>query len=100
MQKHYIQEWRKHRRLTQAQFAERMGLSPNHVSKIEAGRVAYTQDLLERAAAVLDCKPTDLLMRDPAGPETIFDLYESMGETQRRQLVEIAKTLKGGGDAG
>lgn len=100
MANHYIKEWRKHRALSQEHFAERLGLTANHVSKIENGRVSYTQDLLERAAVVLDCKPTDLLMRDPAGPESIFDIYQGLGDVQKRQLVEIAKTLRGTDDAG
>lgn len=97
MANHYIKEWRKHQGLSQEHFAEKIGLTANHVSKIENGRVSYTQDLLERAAVVLGCKPNDLLMRDPAGPETIFDIYQRLGETQKRQLLEIAKTLKGDG---
>jgi transcriptional regulator with XRE-family HTH domain len=99
MANHYIRAWRKHRQMTQAEFAERMGLSGGHIHKIEAGRVSYTQDLLERAAVVLGCTPVDLLMRDPADPAPILVIYQSLGETQKAQLVAIAKTLKGGDDA-
>lgn len=93
----YIKEWRRYRGMTVEALAQRIGVSHASLSRIESGRQPYKQGYLESIGAALDCTPWDLLMRDPSGPESIFDIYRSLGEAQKRQLVEIAKTLKGDG---
>ncbi len=93
-QRHYIRQWRKHRGLTQEQLAERIGIAPSYISKIEKGARRYDQPFLEAAAEVLRCSPADLIMRDPTDPEGIWNIWEQLAPVERRQVVEIAKTLK------
>jgi transcriptional regulator with XRE-family HTH domain len=58
----YIAEWRDSRGLTQEALAERISMSRSTLSKIETSDSPYTQRTLEAIAAVLKCKPSDLLM--------------------------------------
>jgi transcriptional regulator with XRE-family HTH domain len=99
-QPHYIREWRKFRGLTQDQLAERIGMDKGYLSKIETGKRRYDQPFLEAAAVVLQCAPADLLVRDPSDPEGFWSLWDTLEPVQRRQVVEIAKTIKRTGTDG
>jgi transcriptional regulator with XRE-family HTH domain len=70
----YIVEWREARGLTQEQLAEGIDLSRSALSKIETSDAPYTQRTLEKMAAVLKCKPYELLMpfaeEEAKSPET------------------------------
>jgi transcriptional regulator with XRE-family HTH domain len=93
-QRHYIKEWRKFRGLTQEQLAERVGIDKSYLSKIENGKKRYDQPFLEAAAEALRCEPGDLIVRDPLDPEGIWSIWDTLEPVARRQVVEIAKTLK------
>lgn len=97
--RHFLREWRKHRGLTQEQFAEVIGIDRAYLSKIETGKRRYDQPLLEAAAEVLRCQVPDLLVRDPSQPESIWSIWEQLGVVERAQLVEIGKALKRTGTA-
>lgn len=99
-QAHFIREWRKFRELTQEQLAERIGISKSYVTKIESGKRRYDQPFLEAAAEVLRCEPADLIIRDPLDPEGIWSIWDALAPVERRQVVEIAKTLKKTGTDG
>jgi transcriptional regulator with XRE-family HTH domain len=67
MPAHYIRSWRLYRGLkTQAELAEKVGLTSQSISRLESGRMGYRQDILEKIAEALNCTPADLLGRDPA----------------------------------
>ncbi|MGN6772653.1 MAG: helix-turn-helix domain-containing protein [Rhizobiaceae bacterium] len=63
--RHFVYEWRKHRRLTQERLAELADLTPGAISQLETGTVAYTQPTLEALAEALGCRPGDMLLVDP-----------------------------------
>jgi transcriptional regulator with XRE-family HTH domain len=92
--RHFIKEWRVHKRLTQEQFAERVGISRAYLSKIESGKRRYDQPFLEAAADILSCEPADLIMRNPTDPAGLWSIYDQLTETQRIQLVAIGETLR------
>ena len=46
--------------LTQAEFAEKMGMGPDSLSRIERGTVAPRFPRLEEMARLLECSPADL----------------------------------------
>jgi transcriptional regulator with XRE-family HTH domain len=92
--RHFIRAWRKHRGLTQAQLAERIGIDRSYLSNIETGRRRYDQPFLEAAAEALRCEPADLIVRDPTEPEGLWSIWDQLAPVERRQLVEVAKALK------
>lgn len=91
--RHYIREWRLHRALTQEQLAGRLDTSKTTISRIEAGKQPYTQDVLEALAEALGCGPADLLMRDPTRPSAPWDLADTVRqmtpEDQQRAAAVI-----------
>ena len=89
----FIRNWRTHRNLTLAQLAQRIGTTHATLSRIERGLQPYNQPLLEALAEALQTDPASLLMRNPDDPEGIWSVWENAKEGQRRQIVEIAKTL-------
>lgn len=92
--RHFIRAWRKHRRLTLEQVAERVGTNHGNLSRIERGLSNYTQPMLEALAVVLNCAPADLIIRDPSDPDGIWSIWDQLGAEQRRQVVAIAKTFR------
>ena len=89
----YIREWRKHRGLTLEKVADRLDMTPGHISMLERGQRGYTQETLEAVASALQTDVASLLMRDPSDPEAIWSIWDQAKPGQRRQIVEIAKTL-------
>ena len=102
----YIRAWRKHRGLTLAQLADRLkvelevDISEGQLSRIERGETPYSQDVLEAVAQVLRCEPADLIMRDPAQPDGIWSLIDTLKPVERRQAMEILKALARTGTEG
>lgn len=92
--RHFIKEWRKHRKMTQEQLAERIGVAVSTISQLETMKQGYSQPTLEAIADVLDCEPADLLMRKPGGDGPVWSIIESLDAPAREQIAEIAKTFK------
>src|SRR3954447_17975404 len=67
-QQTYVREWRKHRGLTLEKVADRMDMTPGHISLLERGQRGYTQETLEAVAAALQTDVASLLIRDPTDP--------------------------------
>jgi transcriptional regulator with XRE-family HTH domain len=91
--RHFIQQWRKYRGLSQAELAEKIASSEANLSRLETGKQDYTQGMLEAIAAALETDVASLLTRDPKDGEPIWDIMDRATAAQRRQIVEIAKTI-------
>jgi transcriptional regulator with XRE-family HTH domain len=89
----FIREWRQSRGLTLQQLANRIGITHASLSRIERGLQPYSQPLLEALADALQTEPASLLMRNPTDPEGIWSIWDQAKPGERRQIVEIAKTL-------
>jgi transcriptional regulator with XRE-family HTH domain len=89
----FIRQWRLHRGLTLERLAERVGTTHASLSRIERGIQPYAQPLLEAIAEALQTDPASLIMRNPADPEDIWSVWDHAKPGQRRQIIEIAKTL-------
>lgn len=90
----FTREWRKHRNLTQAQLAERVGVAQGSISDLEKGVFAYTQPMLEALADALSCKPWDLLWRPPGAAETLRDVLEGMDPIEQERALAVVKALR------
>ncbi len=89
----FIREWRKHRALTLEQLADRLDMVPSHLSMLERGQRGYTQETLEAIASALQADVASLLIRDPTAPDAIWSVWDQAKPGEKRQIVEIAKTL-------
>lgn len=92
--RHYVREWRKFRGLTQERLAERTPFSPGAISQLETGRTNYTQDMLEALAEALECKPGDLISRNPLVEGDVIYLFNDLTEDKRRIAIQMLKSLK------
>ena len=88
-----IRQWRHHRGMTLEKLAARLDMTASHLSMLERGQRGYTQDTLEALARALQTDVASLLMRDPSDPDAIWSIWDQAKPGQRRQIVEIARTL-------
>jgi transcriptional regulator with XRE-family HTH domain len=96
LHRHFLQEWREHRGLSQEQAALRLSISRTQLSKIENMRSPYSQGLLEAAAEAYGCAPADLIMRNPSVPDAPWSIYETLRrapEAQQQQIRAVVETL-------
>ena len=108
---HYFREWRKACGLTLEQAADRIErasearadaapasrpISMTHatLSRIERGRLPYSQGLLEVLAQVYRTDRASLIMRDPCEPEGLWSIWEQLQPVERRQAVAVLKALQ------
>lgn len=107
---HYLREWRKASGLTLEQAADRVErasearadagptarpISMTHatLSRIERGKLPYSQMLLEILAQVYRTDRASLIMRDPSDPEGLWSIWEQLRPVERAQAVEVLKAL-------
>src|SRR5262252_1853026 len=88
----FIREWRKYRGLTLEKVADRLDMTPGHISMLERGQRGYTQETLEAVAAALQTDVASLLMRDPGDSEGLWSIWDRAKPAQRRQIVAIVTT--------
>jgi len=91
--RHYLREWRKHRGFTLEQVAAEVGTTHATLSRIERGKISYTQPMLEALAMLYRCAPADLL-RDPEADEPIWSVWEQIAIDQQPQAIKVLKTFK------
>jgi transcriptional regulator with XRE-family HTH domain len=96
----YLAEWRQFRELTQEQLAERVGSSKGYISDLENSERRYNQDLLERFAKALDCKPWQLLIDPssiptpyPEGVDPIANAVRKLPDDQRSVALRIIEAM-------
>jgi transcriptional regulator with XRE-family HTH domain len=98
----FIRQWRQHRALSLVQLAERVseytGKSMTHatLSRIENGKIAYTQPVLEAVAYSLLCEPADLLIRNPldkSAPWSLLDQLKKATPEARNRIFAVIDAL-------
>lgn len=90
--------------LSQAELAERAGISSGYVGEVEMGRKYPSPEILERIAAALEVRPYRLLMSDEdvaavAGREAVYEaadwLKSRLGEGIDDMVRELSPRGKG-----
>lgn len=95
--RHFIREWRKHRRLTLEQLAERIEVTHGAISQLARGVINYTKPMLEAIADALNCSPGDLITVDPLHPSeawSIVETLEALPAEQRANVISIIEGLR------
>ena len=92
--RHFLREWREHRKLTQERAAERIGISRENLSRIERGLVPYNQDMLESSAIAYMCEPADLVMRNPLMPDPVQSLQDALKAAEPQKRTQIQQVIE------
>lgn len=101
--RHYLREWRKAAGLTQEDAADTAGISRSLLSKIEAGKVPYNQDLLEQLAEIYRCEPDDLITVNAKLPDPARAFYNQLRHApaaEQRRLLRVARVITEEDDGG
>ncbi|TCU34059.1 helix-turn-helix domain-containing protein [Rhizobium azibense] len=77
LQKTFLREWRRISGISQKDAAVELNISRPLLSQIENAKSPYTQRLIERAAQVYGCTPTEIL-RGPKHPIDIDLLFRTI----------------------
>lgn len=97
---HHLREWRKHRKLSQEELADRVGATHGLISQLERGITGLTHERLERLALALDCQAADILSGPPGSPSqspmsaglgtlrAALGLFSQLSEARQRRIVE------------
>lgn len=99
--RHYIKEWRLYLGLTQDQLVAKLsdpavgsGITKGTISKIENGKLPYTQHFLEACAEVLGRPVWELLVRDPSDAESALNIWNDLDEEQKPKATAVLKKLR------
>ena len=81
--------------MTQAALAERVETNANMIQYLETGERALSAKWLRRLAPALDTTPGMLLDHSPEEMDAdIIDIWATASARERRQIAEIARTLR------
>ena len=96
-----LRAWRLYRKLSQADLAGRCNTTGHMISYLETGQRGLSLKWLLRLAPALGTTPGFLLDHDPNElPADILEIWGNADERERRQIVEIARTLVSTGTDG
>jgi transcriptional regulator with XRE-family HTH domain len=92
----FLRAWRESRGMTQTALADAAGTTAATISRIESGKTGYSQELIERVAAVLNIGTSELLFMDPQDPAAFFRKLLRSSEAARAGLVQaLAEGISG-----
>ena len=97
-----IKMLRQMRGMSQEQLGNRIGKTRSAVSQYEHGEIVPRMGVIEKLAEVFGVSKHDIIggyeyavVDFPAyGEQELVDIYRSLNATDRRRLLEIAKTFK------
>ena len=84
--------------ITQAELAEKAGISVGYVGEVEMGRKFPSPEKLERIARALDSRPFRLLMgpedvTDAMGPDAVYETAEKLKQRLSNEIDEFVKEV-------
>ena len=83
--------------LTQAQGAERLGISDEAISRMERGGIMPTVTRLIQLAELFDCKASDFLQETSPllndQTQRIFHLLAQLDTTERQSLLDVIEAM-------
>lgn len=94
-----IRKYRKAYNLSQEQLAEKVGISPTHMSHIETGNTKLSLSVLVSIAQVLSVQTDALLFEKPEANKTvitdeIIDILNSCSLHDMYVLIDLIKAVK------
>jgi transcriptional regulator with XRE-family HTH domain len=99
--RHYIKEWRLYLGLTQDKLVALLsdpaigsGITKGTISKIENGKLPYTQHFLEACAEVFARPAWELLGRDPSDQESALNIWNDLDDELKPEATAVLKALR------
>ena len=90
----YLRQWRKFRKLTQAQLAEAVGTTGPMIHQLENSQRGLSHKWLIRLAPALKTTPGFILDHDPNElPRDLFEIWNRGDEEERRKLTSVAEAM-------
>lgn len=94
-----IKELRKTRKLSQEELAERIGVEPQHISRLEAGRSFPSLDRLDKIASALDVPLKEFFEFSHLGGaaerlKKIDEMAKGLSEERQRFAYRMLKALQ------
>lgn len=95
----FLQAWRKFRRMTQEDLAERVGTTKAVISLLESGQRPLSAKWLRKLAPVLKTTPGHLLDHDPNElPTDVIEIWGRIEERDRPQALRVLESFRTGTD--
>lgn len=93
-----LKEIRTARRLSQEQLSERVGITPKHVSFIEAGRGFPSLQVLDKMATVLGVElkqffDFDNFNKDILSADSIAKIYSDLDDSKKLVVYKVLRSL-------
>lgn len=95
----YLGAWRKFRRMTQEELAERVGTTKAVISLLESGQRPLSAKWLRKFAPVLRTTPGHLLDHDPESlPTDVIDIWSQIPVRDRDTARRVLESFRTGTD--
>lgn len=99
MAENHLKAWRKHRRLTQEELAERVGTTKAVISNLETGSRGLSDKWLRKLAPALGTTPGFLLDYSPDDIDASYlEAVMAVPQGRRQAAIQILDALKTGTD--
>lgn len=93
----YLGEWRRFRRMTQEELADKVGTTKAVISLLESGQRPLSAKWLRKIAPVLETTPGHLLDHDPESlPSDVLDIWSAISERERPRALRVLESFKTG----
>ena len=90
----FIRQWRKFRKMTQQELADKLGIAQGSLSDLENSQYDYVQSTLERVAKALRCEPSDLIGRPPDQSDIFREIIGGLDEKGRKRALALLQALR------
>jgi transcriptional regulator with XRE-family HTH domain len=87
----YLAAWRKHRRLTLRQVAQKIDIDATAISRMERSKTPYDQIHLQQLRDLYNVSIPDLLYKDPVRPRATDELSDLIGKLERPADIAAVK---------
>lgn len=93
----YLSAWRKLRKMSQEELAEKVGTTKAVISLLESGDRPLSAKWLRKLAPALDTVPGYLLDHHPATlPADVLDIWSAIAERERPRALRVLESFRTG----
>lgn len=95
----FLQAWRKFRRMTLQELADRVGTTAAVIHHLEQGDRGLSAKWLRKLAPALDTTPGHLLDHDPNDlPADVIDIFNAISDREKPRALRVLESFRTGTD--